>query len=129
MLLVDEDKLWVKTLSKYRLFGEYLSPNKKESSLSTGLFNPFPSSKSLPLECGENLTVGIDSTELKVYGEGEWKVRKHGSSKRSKWRKLYICIDFDTQKILSVELTGNREDDAAVGKRMSGGKNDSYKRI
>jgi hypothetical protein len=40
--------------------------------------------KSLPvdignrLESGENLAVGIDSTGLKVYGEGKWKVRKHG---------------------------------------------------
>jgi hypothetical protein len=40
--------------------------------------------KSLPveiqkrLECGENLEIAIDSTGLKVYGEGERKVRKHG---------------------------------------------------
>ena len=31
----------------------------------------------------------IDSTGLKVYGEGEWKVRKHGYSKRRSWRKLH----------------------------------------
>jgi hypothetical protein len=24
----------------------------------------------------------VDSTGLKVYGEGEWKVRQHGSTKR-----------------------------------------------
>ena len=28
------------------------------------------------LEGGENLVAGMDSTGLKVYGEGEWKVRK-----------------------------------------------------
>jgi hypothetical protein len=72
------------------------------------------------LESGENLTVGIDSTGLKVYGEGEWKVRKHGSSKRRTWRKLHICMDLDTQDILSVDLTGNREVDAAVGKGLLG---------
>ncbi|KAA6320461.1 hypothetical protein EZS27_029773 [termite gut metagenome] len=87
-----------------------------------------PRQKSLPvevsqrLECRKNLTVGIDSTGLKVYGEGEWKVRKHGSSKRRTWRKLPICMDLDTQEIVSIELTGNHEDDVAVGKRMSGGK-------
>jgi len=70
------------------------------------------------LESGENLIVGIDSTGLKVYGEGEWKVRKHGCSKRRTWRKLHICIDLSTQEILSVELTGNEEDDANVGRRM-----------
>ena len=67
---------------------------------------------SLPVEIGdrlargEKLAVGIDSTGLKVYGEGEWKVRKHGYSKRRTWQKLHLCVDLDTQEILSVELTG-----------------------
>jgi hypothetical protein len=80
--------------------------------------------KSLPVEIeerlrrGENLITGIDSTGLKVYGEGEWKVRKHGWSKHRTWRKLHICVDLSTQEILSVELTGNNEDDATTGKRM-----------
>jgi hypothetical protein len=30
--------------------------------------------------------VVIDSTGIKVYGEGEWKVRQHGVSKRRTWR-------------------------------------------
>lgn len=34
------------------------------------------------------LTV-IDATGLKVYGEGEWKIRKHGKEKRRVWRKLH----------------------------------------
>ena len=28
----------------------------------------------------------VDSTGVKVYGEGEWKVRQHGISKRRTWR-------------------------------------------
>jgi hypothetical protein len=84
--------------------------------------------KSLPIEIGErlkrgeNLVVGIDSTGLKVYGEGEWKVRKHGFSKHRTWRKLHICIDLDTQEILAAELTTNGENDAPVGKQMLSGK-------
>lgn len=74
------------------------------------------------LSQGENLIVGIDSTGLKVYGEGEWKVRKHGYSKRRTWQKLHVCIDLATQEILAAELTGNNEDDASVGKRMLQGK-------
>ena len=31
----------------------------------------------------------IDSTSLKVFGEGEWKVKMHGSEKRRTWRKLH----------------------------------------
>lgn len=83
---------------------------------------------SLPVEVsnrlgsGENLSVGIDSTGLKVYGEGEWKVRKHGWSKHRTWSKLHVCIDLDTQELLSVELTGNEEDDASVGSRMLKGR-------
>ncbi len=30
----------------------------------------------------------IDSTGLKVFGEGEWRVRKHGTEKRRVWLKL-----------------------------------------
>ena len=33
--------------------------------------------------------IGVDSTGLKTYGEGEWKVRKHGASKRRRWIKLH----------------------------------------
>ena len=79
------------------------------------------------LERGEDLTIGIDSTGLKVYGEGEWKVRKHGYSKHRTWRKLHICIDLVSQEILSVELTGNEEDDASVGAKMIKGKTDKVK--
>ncbi len=32
----------------------------------------------------------IDATGLKVYGEGKWKIRKHGKEKRRVWRKLQL---------------------------------------
>jgi len=32
----------------------------------------------------------LDSSGCKVYGEGEWKVRHHGWSKRRTWRKLHL---------------------------------------
>ncbi|WP_146679480.1 hypothetical protein [Candidatus Enterovibrio escicola] len=37
--------------------------------------------------------VVIDIKGLKVYGETEWKTRKHGKDKRHIWRKLYLIID------------------------------------
>jgi len=70
----------------------------------------------------KKIDIAIDSTGLKVYGEGEWKVRKHGASKRRTWRKLHIGIDVATQEIVCVELTTNGEDDAAVAGRMLKGK-------
>jgi hypothetical protein len=41
-----------------------------------------------------------DSTGVKVYGEGEWKVRQHGYSKRRTWRKLHVCLDEETLEII-----------------------------
>lgn len=39
------------------------------------------------------LTLVIDATGVKVYGDGEWKVRQHGISKRRTWRKLHLGAD------------------------------------
>jgi len=47
----------------------------------------------------------VDSTGLKIYGEGEWKVRQHGHSKRRVWRKLHLAINSKTQCIESFVLT------------------------
>ena len=43
--------------------------------------------------------VVCDSTGVKVYGEGEWKVRQHGYSKRRTWRKLHLCVDEESREI------------------------------
>jgi len=64
----------------------------------------------LPLtreRAAEALHVVVDSTGLKVYGEGEWKVRQHGYSKRRTWRKLHIALDQATHEVLAVEFTTN----------------------
>lgn len=42
----------------------------------------------------------IDSTGLKVFREGEWKVRKHGKERRRIWRKLHLCVDSKTHEII-----------------------------
>lgn len=60
----------------------------------------------------------LDSTGLKVYGEGEWKVRKHGYSKRRTWRKFHLALDEDTQQIIVVQLTPNGTGDSQAGKEM-----------
>ena len=58
--------------------------------------------------------VVIDSTGLKVYGEGEWKVRKHGYSKRRTWRKLHLAVCPDSHDILLEVLTDNSTGDCKV---------------
>ena len=56
----------------------------------------------------------FDSSGLKVYGEGEWKVRTHGKSKRRIWRKLHIGICPDTNDIVVSKLTDNSFHDSQV---------------
>lgn len=60
----------------------------------------------------------LDSTGLKVYGEGEWKTRTHGKSKRRIWRKLHIVIDMETQDIMQFELTDHGVGEAEPAIRM-----------
>jgi len=54
----------------------------------------------------------VDSTGLKVFGEGEWKARKHGVSKRRTWRKLHLAVNPDTHEIEAEVLTDNSGHDA-----------------
>lgn len=50
--------------------------------------------------------LAIDATGLKVYGEGEWKVKKHGTDgKRRVWRKLHLAVDTGTHEIIAAELS------------------------
>ena len=53
----------------------------------------------------------IDSTGLKLFGQGEWDEEKHGRARRS-WRKLHLAVDADTGEIVACMLTDNAADDA-----------------
>jgi hypothetical protein len=62
-----------------------------------------------------NITdIVIDSTGLKVYGEGEWKVRQHGFSKRRTWKKVHLAVCPDSHEILLEVLTDNKVADCTV---------------
>ncbi|CAN0476567.1 unnamed protein product, partial [Discosporangium mesarthrocarpum] len=58
-----------------------------------------------------SMYIVFDATGLKVFGEGEWKVRKHGYSKRRTWRKLHLGVDESTGFIHAQVLTKNGEGD------------------
>lgn len=68
------------------------------------------------LKPGERLNVIFDSTGIKVYGEGEWKVRKHGYSKRRTWRKVHVGMCADSGQVVITGLTTNNvtDDEAMV---------------
>lgn len=72
----------------------------------------------LPKKRSGSLHIVLDSTGLKLYGEGEWKVRKHGYSKRRTWRKLHLGGNPETGEILAVALTENSVSDDAVVKEL-----------
>ena len=56
----------------------------------------------------------IDSTGIKVEGEGEWNARKHGGPKRRVWRKVHLGIDEQTLEIRAVEITTSDVGDACM---------------
>ena len=68
---------------------------------------PYPIPKSGPV------VLAIDSTGLKVFGEGEWKVRKHGYAKRRTWRKLHLGVDPKTGLVHCHTMTLNDVDDGS----------------
>lgn len=82
----------------------YTQINRRSTDLEVDIAVP---------EAKGSLYIVADSTGLKVYGEGEWKVRKHGYSKRRTWRKLHLGVDEATGYIHASVLTENSKDDAA----------------
>jgi Transposase DDE domain len=56
----------------------------------------------------------VDSTGIKMTGEGEWKTRKHGASYRRQWRKVHLGIDAETLDIRAIEVTTNAIGDAPI---------------
>ena len=70
------------------------------------------------LKPGELLNIVFDSTGLKVYGEGEWKVRQHGKSKRRTWRKIHLAVCPDSHEIVMSYLSENNEADCDVIPKM-----------
>ena len=62
----------------------------------------------------EAIHVVVDSTGVKVYGEGEWKVPKHGVAGRRTWRKVHLGVDETTGEILAAVVTTNDVADCEV---------------
>lgn len=62
----------------------------------------------------QGLHLLVDSTGIKILGEGEWKTKKHGAEYRRQWRKVHLGIDAETLEIRAIEVTSNRVGDAQV---------------
>ncbi len=60
----------------------------------------------LPVQAKQkSLHLVVDSTGLKVYGEGEWKVRQHGWTKHRTWRKVHLGVDEASGELLAVVVS------------------------
>ena len=66
------------------------------------------------IERNEPLHLLVDSTGVKVYGEGEWLDEKHGVRSRRRWRKLHLGVDADTHEIVAVELIADDVGDVST---------------
>ena len=72
----------------------------------------------LPKKVCGHLDIVMDSSGLKIYGEGEWKVRTHGKSKRRTWRKLHVGVDPDSGEIQAAVLTENSVSDDEMAETL-----------
>jgi hypothetical protein len=55
----------------------------------------------------------IDTTGIKVDGEGEWNAR-NGGQKQQVWRMVHLGIDEETQEVRAVEVTSSDIGDARM---------------
>ncbi len=66
----------------------------------------------LPTRTNRPLHLILDSTGLKIRGEGEWKRKIHGLGNHRRWRKLSIALNPATHEIEAVALTHSRVHDS-----------------
>jgi hypothetical protein len=84
---------------------DFSTLSRRQKTLAVNI--PYRGSKGL-------LQLLIDSTGIKVEGEGEWNARKHGGSKRRVWRKIHLGIDEQTLEIRAVEFSSSGISDAPM---------------
>ncbi|WP_047060839.1 IS5 family transposase [Edwardsiella tarda] len=82
---------------------DYTSVSKRTKSVNISFKSPTR---------GEIAHLVIDSTGLKVFDEGEWKVKKQGKERRRIWRKRYLAVDAKTHEIICADLSLNNVTDA-----------------
>lgn len=82
---------------------DYTSVSKQAKSMNVSFKTPTR---------GEIAHLMIDSTGLKVFGEGEWRVKKHGKERHRIWRKLHLAVDSKTHEIVCADLSLNNVADS-----------------
>jgi transposase len=65
------------------------------------------------------VVLAIDSSGLRIVGQGQWAASKHGKRGRSAWRKIHIGVD-QSGFIVAQELTDSGRDDGKIGVELIG---------
>lgn len=58
--------------------------------------------------------ISLDSTGLKIHGQGEWNRKKHAQKDRREWVKMHLAVDNESMQILAVESTADDVHDCEV---------------
>ncbi len=58
--------------------------------------------------------VSLDSTGLKIHGQGEWNRKKHSQKDRREWVKMHLAVDNKSMQIMAVESTADDLHDCEV---------------
>lgn len=82
---------------------DYTSVSKRSRSVNVSFKTPTR---------GKIAHLVIDSSGLKVFIEGEWKVKKRGKERRRIWRKLHLAVDSKTHEIICADLSLNNVTDS-----------------
>lgn len=69
----------------------------------------------LPKDDKEEVHIVIDSSGVKIYGDGEWQRKKHGKTKKRGWKKIHVAID-DDGEIRATDVTDEATGDSAAVK-------------
>lgn len=70
----------------------------------------------------------IDSSGFKVFGEGEWKIRKHGKEKHRTWRETHVAVDYTTRDIIGlINTTAHVHDSTQLKPLLKQVSNNGYK--
>ena len=72
----------------------------------------------------EPLHLVVDSTGLKLHGEGEWKVKKHGWVKHRKWLKMHLVVDSETLLVRGVSTSDEHASDSKEFVKLLGEESD-----
>lgn len=62
----------------------------------------------------KDVTIILDGSGMKIYGEGEWKEEVHGKGKKKKWKKIHIALDPKTQEVILTDVSEKEVHDSKL---------------